>query len=42
MNKPTQLQSVRVRNFKAIVDSRVVKLGPLTAFIGHNGAANPA
>jgi predicted ATPase len=38
MNKPTQLQSVRVRNFKAIVDSRVVKLGPLTAFIGHNGA----
>lgn len=38
MNKPTQLQSLRVRNFKAIVDSRVVKLGPLTAFIGHNGA----
>jgi predicted ATPase len=38
MNKPTQLQSIRVRNFKAIVDSRVVKLGPLTAFIGHNGA----
>lgn len=38
MNKPAQLQSLRVRNFKAIVDSRVVKLGPLTAFIGHNGA----
>ena len=38
MNMPTQLQSLRVRNFKAIVDSRVVKLGPLTAFIGHNGA----
>ena len=33
-----KLQSVRVRNFKAIVDSRVVKLGGLTAFIGNNGA----
>ena len=33
-----KLQSVRVRNFKAIVDSRIVKLGPLTAFIGQNGA----
>jgi predicted ATPase len=33
-----RLQSVRVRNFKAIVDSRVVKLGPLTAFVGQNGA----
>jgi predicted ATPase len=33
-----KLQTVRIRNFKAIVDSRVVKLGPLTAFIGHNGA----
>lgn len=33
-----RLQSVRVRNFKAIVDSRIVKLGPLTAFIGQNGA----
>jgi len=32
------LQSVRVRNFKAIVDSRTVRLGPLTAFIGHNGS----
>lgn len=32
------LQSVRVRNFKAVVDSKVVKLGPLTAFIGNNGA----
>lgn len=32
------LQSVRIRNFKAIVDSGVVKLGPLTAFIGDNGA----
>ena len=32
------LQAVRVRNFKAIVDSRTVCLGPLTAFIGHNGS----
>jgi AAA15 family ATPase/GTPase len=31
------LQSVRVRNFKAIVDSRTVRFGPLTAFIGYNG-----
>lgn len=33
-----KLQSVRIRNFKAIIDSKVVKLGPLTAFIGNNGA----
>ncbi len=33
-----RLQSLHVRNFKAIVDSKVVKLGPLTAFIGNNGA----
>ena len=33
-----RLQSVHIRNFKAIVDSRTVKLGPLTAFIGHNGS----
>ncbi len=32
------LQSVRVRNFKAIIDSGVVKLGPLTAFVGNNGS----
>ena len=32
-----RLQSVRVRNFKAIVDSKTVKLGPLTALIGNNG-----
>jgi len=32
------LQSVRVRNFKAIVDSRSVRFGPLTAFIGYNGS----
>ena len=33
-----RLQSIHIRNFKAIVDSRTVKLGPLTAFIGHNGS----
>ena len=33
-----RLQSVHIRNFKAIVDSRTVKLGPLTALIGHNGS----
>ena len=33
-----RLQSVRIRNFKAIVDSKTVRLGPLTAFIGHNGS----
>jgi predicted ATPase len=32
------LQSLRIRNFKAVVDSKTVKLGPLTAFIGNNGA----
>lgn len=33
-----KLQSIHVRNFKAIVDSKTVKLGALTAFIGHNGS----
>lgn len=33
-----RLQSVRIRNFKAIVDSRTLALGPLTVFIGHNGS----
>lgn len=37
MTQKISLQSVRIRNFKAIVDSKVVKLGPLTAFIGNNG-----
>lgn len=35
---PLLLQSVRIRNFKAIVDSGFVRLGPLTAFVGHNGS----
>ncbi len=38
MTPSKRLQSVRIRNFKAIVDSKVVKLGALTAFIGNNGA----
>jgi predicted ATPase len=38
MIPPKRLQSVRIRNFKAIVDSKTVKLGALTAFIGNNGA----
>ncbi len=33
-----RLQSVRVRNFKAIVDSKSIKLGALTVFIGNNGS----
>lgn len=32
------LQTARVRNFKAIVDSRTLRFGPLTVFIGHNGS----
>ncbi|MDP1605502.1 MAG: AAA family ATPase [Rhodocyclaceae bacterium] len=32
------LESLRIQNFKAVRDSGVVKLGPLTAFIGNNGA----
>jgi predicted ATPase len=38
MTPSKRLQSVRIRNFKAIVDSKTVKLGALTAFIGNNGA----
>lgn len=37
-NVTLRLQSVRIRNFKAIVDSRTLVLGPLTVFIGHNGS----
>ncbi|MFM2058679.1 MAG: hypothetical protein RLY71_3064 [Pseudomonadota bacterium] len=33
-----RLQSARVRNFKAIIDSRSVSFGPLTVFVGHNGS----
>ena len=38
MTRRLALQSVRVQNFKAIIDSKVLRLGPLTAFIGHNGS----
>ena len=31
------LTAIRVRNFKAVGDSGLLKLGPLTAFIGNNG-----
>lgn len=37
MTQTMRLQSVKICNFKAIIDSKVVKLGPLTAFIGNNG-----
>ena len=32
-----KLKSIRIRNFKAIMDSGTIKLGPLTAFVGYNG-----
>lgn len=32
------LDSIKVKNFKAIRDSGLVKFGTLTAFIGNNGA----
>jgi predicted ATPase len=31
------LQSARIRNFKAIIDSQSVRFGALTAFVGNNG-----
>jgi len=36
--KPPFLNSVRVRNFKAIRNSGSVRLTPLTVFIGNNGS----
>lgn len=36
--KATRLDSVRVRNFKAISDSGAVRLTPLTVLIGNNGS----
>lgn len=36
--KPTRLDGIRVRNFKAIRDSGAVKLTPLTVLIGNNGS----
>lgn len=32
------LASLRLRNFKAVQDSRTINLGPLTVFIGNNGS----
>lgn len=32
------LESLRIQNFKAVRDSGIVRFGPLTAFIGNNGA----
>ncbi|MGH8547415.1 MAG: hypothetical protein ACRERU_02195 [Methylococcales bacterium] len=33
-----KLQRARIGYFKAIIDSKTVRLGPLTVFIGNNGA----
>ena len=39
MNKQRMtLRSKRARDFKAIVDSRTVRFGPLTAVIGHSSS----
>lgn len=35
---PLRLQSLRVKNFKAITDSRTGRMGDLTAFVGQNGS----
>ncbi|MCX8522157.1 MAG: AAA family ATPase [Rhodoferax sp.] len=32
------LDSIKIKNFKAVRDSGTVKLGPLTALVGHNGS----
>ena len=32
------LKSIRVKNFKAIRDSKVIRLTPLTVFVGNNGS----
>ncbi len=37
MNTP-RLQSFRLKNFKAVQDSRIIKFTPLTIFIGNNGS----
>ena len=36
--KPPLLKSFRLKNFKAIQDSKAVRLTPLTVFIGNNGS----
>ena len=32
------LDTINVKNFKAVRDSGTVKLGPLTALVGNNGS----
>lgn len=36
--KTPMLQSFRLKNFKAVRDSNVISLLPLTVFIGNNGS----
>jgi predicted ATPase len=36
--KPPSLKSIRLKNFKAVQDSGIIKLTPLTVFIGNNGS----
>ncbi len=36
--KSVKLNSIRIKNFKAIQDSGIIKLSPLTVFIGNNGS----
>lgn len=38
MKPATKLNSFRIKNFKAIRDSKTIKLSPLTALIGNNGS----
>jgi AAA15 family ATPase/GTPase len=36
--KTLMLQSFRLKNFKAVRDSRAIRFTPLTVFIGNNGS----
>jgi AAA15 family ATPase/GTPase len=36
--KTLVLQSFRLKNFKAVRDSRAIRFTPLTVFIGNNGS----
>jgi predicted ATPase len=38
MTPQTKLNSIRIKNFKAIRDSKVLKFSPLTVLIGNNGS----
>ena len=35
----TYLRAIRVRNFKAVRDSGLIRLTPLTVFVGNNGVS---